>query len=127
MGRIRRSQHFCRWLGLPLDQTPHYEGNASRRSMYTKQALHAASVASLPLSIDLSPDHLPACWPTRSHRIISDTKTALNEPASVLTEYYYLIELLLCYSSPHTPEAAPYRLYHQASYASVLFKTYHNL
>ena len=105
MGRIRRSQHFCRWVGLPLDQTPHYEGNAPRRLLYTKQALHAASVASLPLFIDSSPNPLPACWPTRS-RIISDTKTALNEPASVLTEYY-LIKLLLCYPSPHTLEAAP--------------------
>ena len=105
MGRIRRSQHFCRWFRLPLDQTPYYEGNAFCRLLYTKQALHAASVAPSPLSIDLSPKHLPACWQTRPHRIISDTKTALNEPASVPTEDY-LIELLLCFLR-HIPQKRP--------------------
>ena len=105
MGRIRRSQHFCRWFGLPLDQTPYYEGTASCRLLYTKQPLHAASVVPLPLSIDSSPIQLPACWQTRPHRIISDTKLALNE-ACLSPDGRLFNRTLTLLSSPHTPEAA---------------------
>ena len=60
MGRIRRSQHFRRWFGLPLGQISYYEGNASCRLLYTKQAFHAASLAPSPTVHSLIPKTL-AC------------------------------------------------------------------